>query len=181
MGTLYVVTNGETYGEKKGLVQGAVNSYLTEKGICYANCLSKLLNDFRIDIILYSPYDRTRITAEIIAQEKRLKIKSDTSFREKYFGQYENRKLDTINFASLFKYGVDIGLSEEMDDFVLRVKNEIVRIKRVYKDQNVVLVTHPGPAAIISCYFDDKNIPDGEGFVEILNKVKSVLVTQYTL
>lgn len=178
MGNLCVVTNGETDNERKGLIQGAVNSYLTRGGVFHALLLQQDLNELKIDNAFYSPYDRTRITAEIILQgRKTIRMKPKKEFREKYFGKYENKPLNKVDFASLFKYDEDIGLGEEMNDFILRVKNGVVKIKEEEKEKSTLLVTHPGPAAIIYCYFKDINIPCGEGFVKLMNSIP--LVQEY--
>ena len=93
MKKLYVVTHTEASHHVDGKVGGWFNSDLTDKGITDATALRNKINDYGIKLdeltIYSSDLNRTKQTANIIAEERSDKVIFDRRLREMSFGDNE--------------------------------------------------------------------------------------------
>ena len=87
--TLYLVRHGETDWNVKGLLQGHTDIDLNKTGIKQAKELAKKLRRIKFAISFSSDLLRARRTAEIIATEKKIAVKTTTTLRERKFGRFE--------------------------------------------------------------------------------------------
>ena len=67
---LFIVRHGETMENANNCLVGRLNTSLTEKGIDQAKQVSEYFKDKNIDLIVSSPLDRCKKTAEIISRNK---------------------------------------------------------------------------------------------------------------
>ncbi len=88
---LYIIRHGETDWNLKELVQGHTDIALNKTGEKQANDLAKMLNRIKFAAAFSSDLIRARRTAEIVAQEKKIAIKTTNALRERFFGRYEGR------------------------------------------------------------------------------------------
>ncbi|HLD62134.1 MAG TPA: histidine phosphatase family protein [Patescibacteria group bacterium] len=64
---IYFVRHGESVSNALGLRQGP-DGGLTAKGIKQAKILAKKFSKIPVDLIVSSPYDRAKLTAQIISK-----------------------------------------------------------------------------------------------------------------
>ncbi len=95
---LYLMRHGETFWNKKGLIQGSSDIELTP----YGEELARDTRDgFEKDQIHFqriysSPYKRAVRTAEIIAEKQEASVQVDMRVREMCFGKYEGAKIKEV-------------------------------------------------------------------------------------
>ncbi|MEK7516924.1 MAG: histidine phosphatase family protein [Patescibacteria group bacterium] len=92
--TFYIIRHGQTEWNLKQIIQGHKDSPLTETGMQVAKQHAKKLKKIQFDAIFSSDSLRAKQTAEIIALERSIAIKTTQLLRERSFGKYEGRSLD---------------------------------------------------------------------------------------
>ena len=88
---LYIVRHGETDYNLKEIVQND-DAVLNETGIKQASSVREKLNDIDYDLIISSPFTRTRQTADIINIKNR-PIIYDDRLVERDMGELKERKI----------------------------------------------------------------------------------------
>lgn len=94
--TFYIVRHGETELNVKGLLQGIQDSALTPLGEKQAKVLAIELRNVDFDLIFSSDLLRAKRTAEIIALERNLAVKTSELLRERQFGKFEGRPREEL-------------------------------------------------------------------------------------
>ncbi len=89
---IYFVRHGETEWNQKGMLQGAKNSPLTEKGRNQAVKLGKALKDIKFDGFYTSPLGRAASTAELIMGDRDEALYILPEIREMSFGDMEGKE-----------------------------------------------------------------------------------------
>lgn len=90
--TIYLVRHGESVWNTKGIVQGQLNNLentLTVNGELQAKEIAGVLKGVDFKAIYSSDLLRAHRTAEIIALETKLDVKTEEALREKSHGEYE--------------------------------------------------------------------------------------------
>lgn len=87
--TFYFVRHGETQYNVEGLIQGWVDSPLTEKGVLRTKELSIELQTVEFSRIVSSTLQRAVETAKILNEYHNLKIDTYDDLREVNFGNYD--------------------------------------------------------------------------------------------
>jgi len=155
--TFYLVRHGETEWNVKKILQGHKNSRLTKKGIDQAKQLASVLKDIHFDVIFSSDLRRARRTAEILMQERSMKMKSSKFFREKTFGIYDGYPIDAYRTETQQALDTYEQMNEqEQWDFkchsTMESEREVVnrfitRLQSIAKNhpaKTVLVVTHGG-------------------------------------
>lgn len=102
--TFYIARHGETEWNALRLTQGHSDSPLTEKGIQDAKDLAEKLKHEKFDMIFSSDLLRAQRTAEIIALEHNLLVKTNKLLRERNMGYLEGKpKEDFQKWLSTFE------------------------------------------------------------------------------
>lgn len=101
--SIFIFRHGETDYNAEERFQGHLDIPLNEKGRAQARELSKKLADKNLDVILSSDLSRAKETAEIVSEDKGLKIFTDAGLREAHLGGAQGKSLDEIQAA----FGVD--------------------------------------------------------------------------
>ncbi len=87
---LFLVRHGETEFNIKGVMQGHVDSPLTDLGIKQAKDTAELVKEMNIDVLASSDLKRAIDTAEIISVAINIPVSEKIStFRERFFGEIE--------------------------------------------------------------------------------------------
>ena len=94
--TIYIVRHGETEFNVKEIMQGQVNSPLTQNGQRQAKEREVDLSGIHFDAIFSSDLGRTVQTAEILNINRKLEINTSKLLREKHFGIYEGRPIQVF-------------------------------------------------------------------------------------
>ncbi|MEA4910839.1 Isoleucine--tRNA ligase [bioreactor metagenome] len=164
------------HGEAKHNVNGVEESLrdpentLTENGILQVE-ESKKNNDVEFDVIISSPYLRTRMTAEIMAGDKKDEIIIDENFREIELGSYGNARKEIIRA----KYGEGFlkmktklnGDDESYGEVMQRVMRGLAKLEKEYEGKKILIVSHGAPIRMAiavgqllteeEIVYDDKN------------------------
>lgn len=162
---LYVVRHGETLENANNCLVGRLNSSLTNEGINQAKKVSEYFKDKNIDLIVSSPLDRCKETAQIISNNLPI-IYSDKLLGRDH-GEFTGKPRDSINFDEYWNYKKNIQYekAESVKDLYNRVATLIDDLKEKYKDKNIIIVTHSGIMRVLYYYF--KGIPDDGVLSEI--------------
>ena len=86
---LYLVRHGETVWNIRQIMQGHLDSELTEKGIRQAHLLGKKLQSIPIDVVFSSDLGRASNTSDIIAEYLRIPVILSGGLREKNGGIFQ--------------------------------------------------------------------------------------------
>jgi broad specificity phosphatase PhoE len=175
---LYIVRHGETDWNIKGLVQGHTDIPLNEKGEWQAKQLARQFKKIHFDAAYSSDLLRARKTAEIIALEKKIIIKTIKALRERRFGRFEGKswkegkekeemarlweRLGKLTDKEKKEYGLEeVENNEELMGRFIPILREIAI---TYPQKNVLVVTHGGVmrAFLIHLGLGDENtLPSG--------------------
>ena len=155
--TLYLVRHGETEWNKNGIIQGQLDSPLTNEGLSQVKQTAQELKDIHFDAIFSSDLHRAQKTAEIIKLERQLAIQTSKALRERTFGHYEGTSgekyrekfqqlIEKVKQLSdedhkVFKFDKDIESDEEV---IGRFITQLREIAVAYPNKTVIVVTHGG-------------------------------------
>ena len=147
---LYVVRHGETIWNVEKRVQGITDIPLTEKGRKEAEELQELISTLNIDVVISSPLERARETAEILIDSK-LPINTDDRIKERDWGMNEGALISEVDRWDCWDVILNTKVQniECIQDFMDRVSNFIEEIKINHQDKNVLIVTHSAVSRVI--------------------------------
>lgn len=171
---IYIVRHGQ-------VLHNALKQYnvadedLTDLGIKQAKELRDKIKNMKFDIIISSPLNRAKHTAEIINRNN--KIIYDDRIRERSCGDLSGKPLEITNREEYWNYYTTIqyGTSENIQDFFKRVYHFLDELKT--KDyESVLIVAHSGVSKVFNGYFN--GIKDGK----FLNRgLKNCEIKEYEL
>lgn len=151
---IYVVRHGETNINLENKINSLNNDDLNETGINQAINVGEKLKKIDYDIIICSPLERTKHTANLL-NCKNAPILFDERLLERDFGIYTKYPIDKIDPNDLWSINPkqDYKDAETVDSLLKRVFDFLEDIKNKYNNKNIVLVTHGGTSKAISSYF----------------------------
>ena len=172
---VYIIRHGQT--PHNALKQyNTADENLTELGIKQAEQLRDKFKDINFDIIICSPLNRAKQTADII-NTKNQKIIYDDRLKERDCGDLSGKSLNVTNREEYWNYNTTIkyGTSENIKLFFERVYNFLDELKS--KDYNkVLIVAHSGVSKAFNGYFE--GIEDGK----FLNRgLKNCEIVEYEI
>ena len=175
---LYVVRHGETIENSNDCLCGRINSSLTEKGIEQAKEVSEKFKDKNIDLIVSSPLERCKQTANVISNNQIPVIYSDSLLGRDH-GEFTGVHKSKINFDEYWDYNKNIQYqsAESVKPLYDRVAKLIDDLKQQYNDKNIIIVTHSGILRVLYYYF--AGIPDDGILSEI--EIKNCEVYEYNI
>jgi 2,3-bisphosphoglycerate-dependent phosphoglycerate mutase len=149
---LIVVRHGETEWNKLDIIQGHLDSPLTEKGIAQAKLLAERLAAPAVDVIYSSDLGRAHATAEIIASRCAKPIVLDSRLREKNEGIIQGSAWTTVqaNYPEIYAAikGLDPDYAppggESYSQFLQRIVGAITEVSSRHEHSKVLIVTHGG-------------------------------------
>jgi broad specificity phosphatase PhoE len=153
--TFYIVRHGETEWNARDILQGQSDSELTNLGENQARSLAHELQNVHFDAVFSSDLLRARRTAEIMAVERKLAVKTSQLLRERNWGRYDGVQANIFRkesrallekFRKLsrekqwkFKYAPDIESYEEIfDRLVVFIKEVAV----AYLGRTILVISH---------------------------------------
>jgi len=166
---IYAVRHGETVENANNCLVGRINSSLTENGLNQAKEVSKYFENKNIDLIVSSPLDRCKQTAEAISNHKINIIYSDKLLGRDH-GEFTGLPRDTVNYDDYWNYNKNLKYekAENIRDLYNRVGTLIEDLKKEYSDKNIIIVTHSGILRVLYYYFN--GIPESGTLGEITIK-----------
>lgn len=159
--TFYIIRHGQTEWNVKKLIQGQKDSPLTEVGINIAKQHAKELENIKFDSVFSSDSLRAKRTAEIIALERNIAVKTTQLLRERSFGKYEGKNLDifTNELKQLMEEFRKMSDDEkkkhkyptmESDEQVIsRFITFLKEIALAYPNKKVLVVSHSGTISLL--------------------------------
>lgn len=153
--TIYLVRHGQTEWNLQDILQGQLDSALTEKGLEQARDLVERFKDIEFASIFSSDLLRAKRTAETVAIERKLAVKTSELLRERNWGRYDGVKAQIFReecreliekFQNLsseeqwnFKYAEDIESFAEINARFLTFLREIAV---AYRGNAILIVSH---------------------------------------
>lgn len=155
--TFYIVRHGETEWNVKGFYQGSSDTPLNKLGEEQAKSLARKLEHIRFDAIFSSDLLRANKTAEALALERQMEVKTTEILRERSWGSLEGRsaeyarkelkdafaKFETLSEQekTAFKFVEDM---ESFDEVIPRFITFIRELAVAYAGKTVLVVCHGG-------------------------------------
>lgn len=96
---IFVIRHGETEFNEKGLIQGNIDSRLTELGVKQSEMVAEELKGIDIDMVFSSTAQRTYNTARPIAETRGFPVMMVPNLREREYGIYEGKSLEETKNA----------------------------------------------------------------------------------
>lgn len=153
----HVIRHGESVFNTKGVLSSdaLVENGLTEKGKSQVTEAVTVLRDTKIDLIYYSPLQRTKETAKIIAQNLGISEEQcieDERLREMNFGVFEGKQVD--EYLAFFGNGYNRLITrpeggESWGDVKRRVGEFMYELEKKHAEKNILIVAHNGPLEMV--------------------------------
>ena len=160
---LILVRHGETIYNAQRRFTGQSDVPLNPSGIRQAASLGECLASERLDVIVTSDLERTRVTAEAIARYHGLPIREDIDLREMALGEWEGYTYDEVlakdaNLAAQWRvdpatYAPPGG--ETVAQLRDRCARALNRWQTQYPEASVLWVTHGGLIGVLLCHVLD--------------------------
>lgn len=157
---LYVTRHGETEWNALDKISGITDIVLAPEGIAQAEALAeRCAAAGDIDRIIASPMQRAQLTAGKVAARLGLPVQTDARLREWDYGTFEGKPRHTPGFPEAkAAWGCKMPGGESVFQIVQRTYNVIDDVKRLYPEENVLLVCHGGICRVIDSYFYDMTL-----------------------
>lgn len=164
--TFYIVRHGQTDWNVQEKVQGHSDIALNAEGEAQASLAAGDLKSIKFAAAFSSDLIRARRTAEIIAAEHKLAVKSTELLRERMYGTYEgvgraelyefyaklNSLLEHERAAHYDQYHV-----ESNEKMISRLSTFLRETALVYPGKNVLVVSHGGILHLLLCHIAGLN------------------------
>ena len=146
--TFYIVRHGETQWNAEHRVQGHTNIQLNSVGESQARTLSEKLSNTTFDLVFSSDLLRAKRTAEIIALEKNLAIKTTKALREIRWGEFEGKTWDTVDaFEKTLEGLSEQEIGEKMKEHGAETPEELVSRFIIFLRETAV--ANPGKTILV--------------------------------
>lgn len=149
---IFLIRHGETVWNTKKLIQGQLDSPLTDNGIRQSNLLSKRIKKINPDIIYTSDLKRAIDTANIINQHINKDVIKISGVRERHWGVFQGADWPKVKkfFPTQYKYykndskNYTIPNGESYNQVTKRTMDTLSDIIKNHENQKIVVVTHGG-------------------------------------
>lgn len=158
---LYVTRHGETQWNSCDRISGITDIDLAPAGLAQAQALAEQCAQAGdISRIIASPMKRAQVTAGTVAARLGLSVQTDARLREWDYGSFEGLHRSTPGFREAkAAWGCKMpDGGESVFQIVQRTYNVIDDVRRLYPQENVLLVCHGGICRVIDSYFCDMTL-----------------------
>lgn len=157
--TFYIVRHGETQYNVEGLIQGWVDSPLTEKGVLRTKELAIELQTVGFSRIVSSTLQRAVETAKIINEYYNLKIDTFDDLREVNFGNYDGIRF-TPEIGEYLNTIVDDGYESLAGESVTAVLHRYLGcLNKIYSESKsgdkILVVGHRSVMIYVYAYLNN--------------------------
>jgi len=165
---LYLVRHTESVSNKNGTVSD-VASPLTKEGITQAHYLGQKLASFgNFSTIYFSPFTRTKETAEIVASyfNNPNLIETDLIVEKRDSSSYEKKARKELPWGLIKKKRLDPDWrhedGESFNDIKKRVIVSVAELKKYEEEANIIMITHNSFIKYLVSYviLEDKFTPE---------------------
>ena len=151
---IYFVRHGETVltPQRKFSGTGALDPELMQDGLDQAELVAKECAKLGAEVLIASPLNRTRQTAEAIARTTGLEIIFDEAWYELSFGSWDGKAIEEVREEEPDNYQAWINSSsyappgggESYDDASIRIEEALEKLVAEYPGKKIIVVTHNG-------------------------------------
>ncbi len=139
MNCILFIRHGESESNVKHVISHDPEIYpLTEKGVEQSKLVGNGLKNLNLDAIYSSPILRCRQTAQIIAEYVKCPLVYDERIRERFFGNFNNRRVEPLDWKTFLIEKASKESVEGWDEIYFRVKELVEEVK----NKNVIIVSH---------------------------------------
>lgn len=165
---IYFARHGQTEWNKAGILQGYLNSNLSEEGIEQAKTLALSLKGVEFDHIYSSDLTRAYDTAMFVAKDRGMEVEKMEEFKEKHFGIWQGMKITDVmekypeqsdaffNNPAEYKHE-EIG-SESLEESLERMIKGVEIIREKHNNETILVVSHGTVLQLYFNYLDGKHI-----------------------
>lgn len=153
--TFYIVRHGQTDWNIQKKLQGQANTSLNEVGQEQAKEIAQTLKQIHFDEIFSSDLDRAVQTTEIIAQERKLAVKTTKALREKNYGSYEGRDREEVKkeLKHSFEAWGKLNDEEKMKFKIYQDgESDHEAVERFIRHLREIAVAYPGKTVLIASH-----------------------------
>lgn len=166
MTEIYIARHGQTEWNREGIIQGCMDSKLTDIGIIGAELLNKRVKDLEIDYIISSPLGRAYNTAKIIKGDRDIEIIKCDGLKEICCGDFEGHRFMDLSeeypeeFSKIRENPFDNRYpnGENLSEFFDRVAKCFKDIIEKYKNNKILIVAHGGTIKCIQAFIRNRKI-----------------------
>lgn len=150
---IYFVRHGETIltPERKFSGIGELNPELMQDGLDQAELVAEEAVKLGADILIASPLNRTRQTAEAISRTTSLEIIFDEAWFELSFGTWDGKSIEEVRTEEPDNYQAWLnstsyapGGGESYDEASVRIEEALEKLVAEYPGKKIIVVTHNG-------------------------------------
>ena len=150
---IYFVRHGETIltPTRKFSGTGALDPELMQDGLDQAELVAKEAVKLGAEILIASPLNRTRQTAEAIARTTGLEIIFDEAWFELSFGSWDGKSIEEVKAEDPDAYQAWLnstsyapGGGESYDEASVRIEEALEKLVAEYPGKKIIIVTHNG-------------------------------------
>ncbi|MFZ2150071.1 MAG: class I tRNA ligase family protein [Minisyncoccia bacterium] len=189
-----VMRHGGTNANKKGLVsyKNEASDHLTEEGKRQVTASAEKLSSQKIDLIVASPFVRTKETALIV--KDKFGLGEDQVVFDSRLAEFDPGDFDGKEWKDYHRYIASSGSGwfnqtipggESLKDVGERTASLLYEIENKFSGKNILIVTHGGPAWLLfvnSGLFipggEAYRIPNGESFVKEFQQLRNAEVRE---
>ena len=139
---LYIVRHGQSEFNLKHILQGQLNSKLSELGVNQAYQVKKYLKRINFDVAYSSDLDRAYKTGQIILEDRGMKIHKSKNLRERDYGSLDGMSTKEFRAKGYFTGDISAFGGESERDLAKRSIKEFTRIAEKEKGKKVLITTH---------------------------------------
>ena len=150
---IYFVRHGETVltPTRKFSGTGALDPELMQDGLDQAELVAEEAVKLGAEVLIASPLNRTRQTAEAIARTTGLEIIFDEAWFELSFGSWDGKSIEEVKEqepdayqAWLNSTAYEPGGGESWDQATVRIEEALEKLVAEYPGKKIIVVTHNG-------------------------------------
>ena len=151
---IYFVRHGETIltPQRKFSGTGSLDPELMQEGLDQADLVAEECAKLGAEVLIASPLNRTRQTAEAISRSTGLEIIFDEVWYELSFGSWDGKAIEEVREEEPDNYQAWINSSsyappgggESYDDASIRIEEALEKLVAEYPGKKIIVVTHNG-------------------------------------
>ena len=150
---IYFVRHGETVltPTRKFSGTGALDPELMQDGLDQAELVAEEAVKLGAEVLIASPLNRTRQTAEAIARTTGLEIIFDEAWFELSFGSWDGKSIEDVKEEEPDAYQAWLnstayapGGGESWDQATVRIEEALEKLVAEYPGKKIIVVTHNG-------------------------------------
>lgn len=152
--TYYLMRHGESMSNEKSVLEtkGDPNNHLTEKGKKEVMSSLSQIKALDIDMIISSPFVRTRETAEIVSSFLDIPVVIEEKIHEFDMGEFSGKSAEVyLNYYghTYLQFDTRPEGGETHREMMNRTMAALMDFEKKYEGKTILIVTHGGPARMM--------------------------------